>query len=128
MGGHSRRLRHFDGRVNADDTILLVKPEAQTTVTNDTKFAFLGNPGDPIWILPKVQDENLLYLGYGADGIPTNVFVGDQVTVTLKNVTGPGDFFSYDFDTFGNPKPLFNTRDGISTNDFVNVHSGGDVT
>jgi surface-anchored protein len=112
---------------DTDDTILLVKPEAQTTVTNDTKFAFLGNPGDPIWILPKVQNENLLYLGYGADGIPTNVFVGDQVTVTLKNVTGPGDFFSYDFDIFGTPKVLFNTRDGISTNDFVNVHSGGDA-
>ena len=112
---------------DADDTILLVKPEAQTTVTNDTKLAFLGNPADSIWILPKVQNENLLYLGYGGDGIPTNVFVGDQVTVTLKNVTGPGDFFSYDYDAFGNPKVLFNTRDGVSTNDFVNVHSGGDA-
>jgi surface-anchored protein len=66
-------------------------------------------------------------LGYGGDGIPTNVFVGDQVTVILKNVTGPGDFYSYDYDAFGNPKVLFNTRDGISTNDFVSVHAGGDA-
>ena len=68
----------------------------------------------------------MLYLGYGGDGIPTNIFVSDQVNVTLKNVTGPGDFFSYDFDTFGNPKPLFNSRDGISTNDVATVHAGGD--
>lgn len=117
----------FDESYDADDTILQVKAEAKTTIPSDPKFAFLGNPGDPIWILPQVQDENLLYLGYGGDGIPDGVLVGNQVKVTLKSVTGPGDFFSYRVDGFGNPQVLFNTHDGITTNDVASVQSGGDA-
>jgi hypothetical protein len=56
--------------------------------------------GSPVWILPQVQNEDLLYLGYGGDGIPDGVFVGNQVKVALKNVTGPGSFFSYGAGSF----------------------------
>ena len=89
--------------------------------------------GDPIWILPQAQNEAILYLGYGGDGIPDGVFVGNQVKVTLQSVTGPdgapapGDFFSYSVDTFLNPQVLFNSRDGITTSDVATVQSGGDA-
>ena len=110
-----------------NEVVLKVKAAAQSAVPADPHFAFLGMAGAPVWILPKVQNEELLYLGYGGDGIPTDVFVGDQVTVALKSVSGPGNFFSYDFDSFGSPKVLFNSADGISTNDVTTVHSGGDA-
>jgi surface-anchored protein len=110
-----------------DEVVLKVKPPAQTTVPADSKFAFLGTPGDTIWILPQAQNEDILYLGYGGDGIPSGVFIGDQVKVGLVSVTGPGDFFSYRVDGFGNPQVLFNTKDGISTNDVATVQSGGDA-
>src|SRR4029450_41638 len=96
-------------------------------VPSPAGFSFLGSSGDPIWILPQTQNEELLYLGYGGDGIPTGVFVGNQVTVALKRVEGPGDFFSYKTDTFGNPVVYFNTRDGITTNDVTTVQAGGDA-
>ncbi|HVY72036.1 MAG TPA: choice-of-anchor M domain-containing protein, partial [Verrucomicrobiae bacterium] len=111
----------------ADDVTLQVKPEAKTTVPADPKFGFLGNAGDAIWLLPQTQNEEILYLGYGGDGIPDGVFAGNQVKVTFKSVDGPGDFFSYKTDTFGNPVVYFNTRDGITTNDTVTVQAGGDA-
>ena len=118
---------------DADDVILQVKGEAKTNVPPGAAFGFLGNAGDPIWILPIVQNEALLYLGYGGDGIPDGIFVGNQVKVALKSVTGldgvaaPGDFFSYGADSFGNPIVYFNTKDGISSNDVATVQSGGDA-
>ena len=117
----------FDQDFAADAVVLQVKGEAKTTVPSDPRFNFLGNAGDPIWILPQTQNEDLLYLGYGGDGIPAGVFVGDRVTVTLKSLSGPGDFFSYRVDGFGNPTVLFNTRDGVDTNDVTTVQSGGDA-
>lgn len=112
---------------DADDTVLQVKGEAKTTVPDGAKFAFLGNAGDPVWILPQAQDEQLLYLGYGGEGIPERVFTGNQVKVALKSVTGPGDFFSYRVDGFGTPQVLFNTRDGITDADVATVQAGGDA-
>lgn len=112
---------------DADDTVLQVKGEAKTTIPASAKFAFLGNAGDPVWILPQAQNEQLLYLGYGGDGIPDGVFTGNQVKVALKSVTGPGDFFSYRVDGFGTPQVLFNTRDGITVDDVATVQAGGDA-
>src|SRR5690348_1751594 len=40
-----------------DEVVLKVKAAAQSTVPSDSHFAFLGTPGAPIWILPKVQNE-----------------------------------------------------------------------
>ena len=117
----------FDQDYQAVQVVLQVKPEAKTRVPSDPKFSFLGSAGDPIWILPQTQNENLLYLGYGGDGIPTGIFVGDRVTVALKAVSGPGSFFSYKVDGFGNPVVLFNSADGIDANDVATVQSGGDA-
>ncbi|MCW5558881.1 MAG: choice-of-anchor M domain-containing protein [Verrucomicrobiae bacterium] len=112
---------------DADDLILQVNGEAKSTIPADDKFAFLGNAGDPVWILPQAQNEQLLYLGYGGDGLPDGIFTGNQVTVTLQSVTGPGDFFSYRVDGFGTPQVLFNTRDGIGAAAVATVQAGGDA-
>jgi len=117
----------FGETYDADDVELHVKGEAKTTIPSGSKFSFLGTAGNPIWILPQAQAENLLYLGYGGDGIPTGVFVGDQVKVALLGVAGPGNFYSYRVDGFGNPQILFNTADGISAADTVTVQAGGDA-
>ncbi len=112
---------------DAGDVILQVNGEAMTTVPADAKFDFLGTAGDPVWILPEAQNEELLYLGYGGDGIPEGLFDGDQVRVKLKSVTGPGEFLSYRVDGFGNPQVLFNSRDGVTDADLATVQAGGDA-
>jgi surface-anchored protein len=110
----------------ARDVLLRVNPLAQTTVPNNASFSFLGTAGSPIWILPQVEDPNLLFLGYGADGIPDGAFMGNQVQMTLRGITGPGSFASYELDAFGNPVVFMNSRDGISVGDHFDLTAGGD--
>lgn len=117
----------FGTEYGASEVFLEVNSAAITTIPTNAGFSFLGSAGTPIWLLPQAQNEKLLYLGYGGDGIPAGVFVNDRVTVTLQNVTGPGDFFSYKVDGFGTPTVYFNSRDGIATNDQVTVQAGGDA-
>lgn len=51
--------------------ISVAKPEAQVPVPDDPAFAFLGDPGDIVWVLP--EDERLLFAGIGTKEIPAGV-------------------------------------------------------
>jgi surface-anchored protein len=117
----------IDQEYEPDAATLTVKSVAETTVPGDARFAFLGESGTPIWVLPQVEDENLLFLGIAAEEIEDGVFVGDQVRMTLKSVSGPGHFFVYSTGgAGGDPEVRMNSRDGISdTNDFAVVLAGG---
>jgi surface-anchored protein len=111
-----------------DAAILRVLANAATSVPNDPAYAFLGNPGDAVWILPQVQDPNLLYLGYSAGEIAPGVFTGDQVLLRLLSVSGEGHFIVYLTDSFGAPQQiLFSSRDGIDAADAVAVNAGDHV-
>jgi surface-anchored protein len=102
--------------------ILQVNAGAQTTVSANPLFSFLGAAGNSIWILPNTQSPDLLFLGFGAEEIPVGLFVGDTLNMRLHSVSGPGDFTVFDYDTFGNPFVIMNTRDGLSAADnFVAV-------
>jgi surface-anchored protein len=111
----------------AASVLLRVNPLAQTVVPNNPAFSFLGTAGSPVWILPQAEDPNLLFLGYGADGLPDGAFVGNQVQVTLRGITGPGQFAEFELDSFGNPIVFMNTRDGISAADHFDLTAGGDA-
>ncbi|MDB6025687.1 MAG: hypothetical protein JWM68_1910 [Verrucomicrobiales bacterium] len=105
----------------------VVDAPAQTTVTSSSP-AFtniLGATGSTVWILPQVQDPELLFLGVAAEEVPEGLFVDDTMRLSLVSVSGPGKFAMYSVDGFGTPTARFNTRDGIDTNDFVTVPAGG---
>ena len=108
-------------------TILQVNGHARTTVPNDPAFSFLGRPGYPVWILPEVQDETLLFLGFGSDGLPTGVFSNDVVHVRLKRVIGPGNFTLFGYDSFGVPQVVMNTRDRLTVADTYDFAAGSDA-
>jgi surface-anchored protein len=112
---------------DADEVLLQIPGEAKTMVPADPRLEFLGKVGDSVWILPEGQTEELLHLGFGGEGVPLGVFVDDAVRVTLRNVTGPGDFLAYTFDGFGDAQVVFNTRNGITEGDFTRVEAGGDA-
>jgi surface-anchored protein len=92
---------------------LKAEDEAETLVPANPAFAFLGSVGDPIWILPQVEDPDLLYLGYGTEEIGNGTFVGDQIDWSLVDVDGPGAFIVYSVDGFGTPTVLFNSNDPL---------------
>jgi surface-anchored protein len=107
-----------------DGAILEVGAAAQTTVSDDPRFSFLGVAGSSIWILPQTQNPNLLFLGFGAEELEPGMFVGDSVNMRLHSISGPGQFAVFDFDSFGNPLIVMNTGDGISAADVFNASVG----
>jgi surface-anchored protein len=72
--------------------ILKVKPEAQATIPSAPEYSFLGTAGQPVWILPEVEQEGLLFAGFGAEELPGGVFTDDKVKVKFVTAFGPGDF------------------------------------
>jgi surface-anchored protein len=108
-----------------EDVLLQVLPQAQTFVPNDPRFSFLGTFGEPVWILPQVENPNLLALGIGAEEVAEGIFVNDRLRVSLDAVEGPGHFFLYTVDGFGNPTVRMNTRDGADPAlDFIEMQAG----
>lgn len=91
------------------DVLLEALPQAKTAVPNDSRYSFLGNPGDPVWVLPQTQNYSLLWPGLSAESIAPGVFQGETLNFTLLNVYGPGQYSVYDTDSFGNPHILYST-------------------
>lgn len=75
------------------DTVLFqVKPEAETTVPADApQFAFLGDPGDSVWILPEANVEGLLFAGLSTEELEPGVVKNDTVKLWLVKACGPAD-------------------------------------
>lgn len=77
------------------EAVLQVNAGALTQVPADSRYSFLGSSGSPVFVLPQVQDSQLLFLGTGAEEIPNGMFVDDRFTLRLIAFEGPGRFSSY---------------------------------
>lgn len=106
----------------APSELTLVVGLAGKTSTPAVLSAF-ATVGSDIWILPKTENENLPFLGIGTEELSIADWSGN-LTLTLKSVTGPGDFGLYDVGTFGEILPLMNSRDGITGGDALTVAPG----
>ncbi len=106
------------------DALLFVKYAAHGSVSPGPQWSFLGPTGSSVWTLPQVENPNLLFLGIGAEEIADGTFVGNQFTLALKGVTGPGSFTVYQTDAFGEPVVWMNSGDGISGADARLLPSG----
>jgi surface-anchored protein len=101
------------------EVILAAREEAKIALPGGTPF---GNEGDPLWILPQSQNPELLYLGMSAEGLDAG-FSG-PVSLRLMHVSGPGDFFLWQAAQFGALNISFNTRDGITAADQLQLSVG----
>jgi surface-anchored protein len=107
-----------------DQVILEVPMVAARPGPTNAVFRFLGEAGAPIWMLPAVENHDLLFLGLGTEEMASGLFSNDTVKLTLKSVSGPGDFFLYTLDMFGNPVVSMNSRDGIDSSDARTLTAG----
>ncbi|WP_185845534.1 choice-of-anchor M domain-containing protein [Kibdelosporangium aridum] len=113
-GGFELHIHHeTQGELDPAETLLRVLPKAKTTVPDDPAYAFLGAAGRPVWILPQVEDPDLLFAGLSTEELEAGVFAGDQVAVTLCGVSGPGKLSVFTTDAVGSPSVVFNSRDGL---------------
>jgi surface-anchored protein len=99
-----------------DQTVLQLLPGAETELPDLPEYAFLGAPGDPVWIVSQTQQDGLLWPGWSTEELPTTATTGG-VEWTLSAVTGPGTFALFTSGSFGMPTVLFDTRDGITAAD-----------
>jgi surface-anchored protein len=106
-----------------DEVILQIGANAQATVPADPNFSFLGNPGDPVWILPKSEDPELIFLGIGTEELDPGDWTGN-ITLTLGGVDGPGRLAIWDTDLFGAPLLMMNSGDGIDASDSLELIPG----
>ncbi|HRI15727.1 MAG TPA: choice-of-anchor M domain-containing protein [Verrucomicrobiota bacterium] len=104
------------------DALLVVKSQA-LRLSPGGAFSFLGPVGTPVWELPKVQDPELLFLGIGAEELVPSDWTGN-IEFSLKAVSGPGNFYLWDTDVFGNPVVKMDSANGIGPDDTVSVIPG----
>lgn len=106
------------------DAVLQVKLGARTVIPDNPALSFLGTAGDTVWVLPKDADPNqLLFLGIGTEELDPADWTG-PLTLHLRAVQGPGEFFIWDVDSLGQPVVLMNSRDGVSAVDQLSVQAG----
>ena len=106
------------------DAVLRVNGSAQTTISANPLFSFLGTPDSAVWILPNTQSANLLFLGFGAEELANGLFLDDHVSMRLHSVSGPGSFAVFDFNSLGEPIVVMNSRDGFSAADTFSAVPG----
>jgi len=108
----------------ATEALLFVGYDAHSLVPAGAQWSFLGSPGSSTWILPDTENPNLPFLGIGTEEIGSGIFTGDQLSLSLKAVSGPGSFALFSKDEFGDPTVLMNSGDGISLADALTLGTG----
>lgn len=102
---------------------LVAKPGSEIAVPADPQYSFLGTPGARAWVLPQVQDPELLWPGIGAEEVAAGVFASDTLKVDVVGVSGPGQLSIFTTDAFGAPTVLVDSGNGLP--DRINTTAGG---
>jgi surface-anchored protein len=66
-----------------------------------------------VYLLPQVQDPDLVWPGWSTERLSAGQVVGDQVQLRLSAVEGPGDLKVFTTDQFGAPSVLFDSAAGF---------------
>lgn len=116
------KISYHDATVEPDvernpaTVISVVQPQARTQVPDDPAFAFLGAPGADVWVLPEVENPELLFPGIATEELESGVFVNDTVTVRFKAVLGPDGVSLFTTGAGGEPNILVDSEDGLPDN------------
>ncbi|MGL4172646.1 MAG: choice-of-anchor M domain-containing protein [Actinomycetota bacterium] len=94
------------------DVVLHVSDAARFDVPDNPDFAFLGEPGASTWLIPEVQDPNVVWAGWSTEEIPLGALRGDTVSLILSQVEGPGSVHIFNNGPVGEPVMVFDSRSG----------------
>lgn len=116
--------RDEDNRTDHPAAVAVLVAEASAEAMLPADIPPLGQAGDPLWVLPATQDDDLLFLGLSAEEISAGVFDG-PLTLRLVSLTGPGHFFLWQISPSGDFQFRMNSRDGLGPEDGVELPIGG---
>ena len=81
--------------------IFAVPDSARTDLPDSVRDSFPGSPAQ-MWILPQAQDKNLPWLGFSTTGVSASAIEeGSRITVSMRDVTGPGRLMTWHEDLRG---------------------------
>ncbi|WP_016701051.1 TIGR03773 family transporter-associated surface protein [Actinoalloteichus spitiensis] len=106
-----------------DDVVLHVTDLATVEVPEDEAFSFLGAPGDEVWLLPQAQEEGVLWPGWNTQDTEVATRVAREVTWSLHAVEGPGELALFLNGSFGEPEPVFDSREEFPQTSGVEVNT-----
>lgn len=110
-----------------DEALLFVGMEAIVSregAAADPAYNFLGvNVGESFFVLPEVENTDLLFLGIAGEEIAPGSFQGGAAQLQLVAVNGPG-YFSIWKSGATAPQLAMATSDGISGNDMLSILEG----
>jgi len=113
------------GRLAPEQVVYHLADAARLQIPENPNFAFLGTPGDPVWIAPHIENSSLLFLGISGQRIASGIFAGNRLALRLKEVKGPGDFAMYGIGSGGEVELYQNSRDGIGADELAPFGIGG---
>jgi surface-anchored protein len=87
-------------------------PDGSRVEVPSGPFAFLGAAGSQVFLLPQVQDPDLVWPGWSTERLGAGQLVGDALRLRLVAVEGPGSLAVFTTDQFGAPLVLFDSDDG----------------
>ena len=92
----------------------------------DNAYDFLGTSvGSTLFVLPEIENPNLLFLGIGGEELAEGVLEGNVATLRLAAVSGPGHFSIWQAgSTPTTPKLIMATSDGIDASDTFDIGAG----
>lgn len=112
---------HHHEHMGLDEARIVAGTAAAEVIPAAPGFAFLGQAGLYVFILPQAEVEGLPFLGLNTGELDPATIAGD-IRMQLVSVEGPGSFFLYETDSFGQPQILLN---GTSeTGDALNLATG----
>ncbi|WP_166347481.1 TIGR03773 family transporter-associated surface protein [Phytoactinopolyspora limicola] len=98
----------------ADLLVQVKDPEAATSVPGGDGYAFLGEEGDPLWVIPQTQDPDVVWAGWSTEELPAGTFVDDAVRMIMHDVEGPGEVEVFQSSGLGGgPTRIFSTTDTL---------------
>ena len=99
------------------DVAFAVPDAARVAVPGDDRYAFLGEAGDPVWVLPESPTPGLVWPGWSLE--VSDDAAADAVRWELSGVEGPGGFVLFDSggDDWGAPRVLLG--DGADRIDYA---------
>jgi len=119
----------LDRELDPAETTFVVVPESQIARPAGSQFDFIGtDAGKTFWLIPQVQNPNILFGGVAAEEIESGTFLkalesdprinvnGEFVRIELVGFGGPGDASIWANDVFGKPIVFVRTSDGVGVN------------
>jgi len=113
-----------------EDVVLQAGAKSQVPVPADPAYAFLGEPGRKVYILPQVEQAGIVWPGWNTQDTEVATKVDREVTWTLNDVQGPGGFTLFLNSDFGKPQPVFDAAKPFpqETGIDINTHVHGNWT